>query len=76
VLDALVTLAAEAAEEESSKVAFYIAGSVLAVAAVIVSAVGIRSHATFPPSRSGSRAVIGLFAVLVAITVGAAIITG
>jgi hypothetical protein len=76
VLDALVTLAAEAAEEESSQAAFYIAGGVLAAAAVIVSAVGIRAHETFPPSRGASRAVIGLFAVLVVVTVGTAIITG
>ena len=61
---------------ERHEAVFYIAGSVLAAAAVIVSAAGIRSHATFPPSRSASRAVIGLFAVLVAFTVGAAIITG
>ena len=63
-------------EEETSKTAFYVAGAVLAAFAVIVAAIGIRSHETFPSSRGGARAVMGLAAVLVAATMATAIITG
>jgi hypothetical protein len=76
VLDALITLAAAAAEEESSKAAFYIAGGVLAAFAVIVAAIGIRGHETFPPTRGAARAVMGLCAILVAATMATAVITG
>jgi hypothetical protein len=74
VLQALITIA-QAEAEESSKTAFYIAGIVLAVFAVVISAIGIRSHETFPPTRAASRAVIGLAAILVAATMAAAILT-
>jgi hypothetical protein len=74
VLQALVTMAA-AEGEESSKAAFYIAGIVLAVFAVVISAIGIRGHETFPPSRGAARAVMGLAAILVAATMAAAVIT-
>jgi hypothetical protein len=73
VLQALITLAQ--AEEESSKAAFYIAGAVLAAFAVVISAIGIRGHETFPPSRGVARAVMGLAALLVAATMAAAILT-
>lgn len=73
MLHALVTLAA--AEEETSKTAYYVAGSVLAAFAVIISAIGIRRHETFPPSRSVARAVIALAALLVAATMATAVLT-
>ncbi len=75
MLQALITLAA-AAEEETSKTAFYVAGGVLAVFAVIVAAIGIRGHETFPPTRGAARAVMGLAAILVAATMAAAVLTG
>jgi hypothetical protein len=53
-----------------------VAGSVLAAFAVIISAIGIRRHETFPPSRGGAMAVIGLAALLVAATMAAAVLTG
>jgi hypothetical protein len=74
VLHALVTFAA--VEEEVSKTAYYVAGSVLASFAVIISAIGIRRHETFPPSRGAALGVIGLAALLVAATMAAAVITG
>jgi hypothetical protein len=74
VLQALITIAQ--AEEESSKAAFYIAGGVLAAFAVVVSAIGIRGHETFPPSRGAARAVMGLAVLLVAATMAAAVLTG
>jgi hypothetical protein len=74
VLHALITVLA-AEEEETSKTAFYLAGAVLAGFAVVVSAIGIRSHATFPPNRVVQRAVMGLAALLVATTMATAVIT-
>ena len=74
MLHALVTFAA--VEEETSKTAYYVAGSVLASFAVIISAIGIRRHETFPPSRGAARAVIALAALLVAATMAAAVLTG
>jgi hypothetical protein len=70
---ALVILAAE---EHSSKVPYYIAGIVLAAFAVIVSAIGISRHETFPPSAGAARAVIGLAVVLVVATMASAVLTG
>ena len=74
MLHALATAAAE--HEESSKALFYVMGSLLALFAVGVSAIGIRRHETFPPSRSAARAVMGIAAVLVALTMASAVITG
>jgi hypothetical protein len=74
VLHALVTLAAT--EEETSKTAYYVAGSVLALFAVVISAIGIRGHESFPPSRGVAGAVIAVAALLVAATMATAVITG
>jgi hypothetical protein len=74
VLQALITLAQ--AEEESSKTAFYVAGIALAVFAVLIGAIGIRGHETFPPSRGAARAVMGLAVLLVAATMATAVLTG
>ena len=76
MLQALVTFAQHAGEAEASKTASYVAGSELAACAVIISAIGIRRHETFPPSRGAMAAVIGLAAVLVAATMATAVITG
>ena len=73
MLQALITLAQ--AEEETSKTAFYVAGGVLAAFAVVISAIGIRGHETFPPSRGAARAVMALAVVLVAATMASAILT-
>ena len=75
MLLATLMAAAEAGEEESSKTLFYVMGSVLAVFAVIVSAIGIRAHGTFPPSQSAARGVMTLGAVLVVLTLAAAVVT-
>jgi hypothetical protein len=76
VLLATLMAAAEAGEEESSKTLFYVMGAVLAAFAVIVSVIGIRGHETFPPSQGAARGVMALAAVLVALTLAAAVITG
>jgi hypothetical protein len=75
VLQALITLA-QAEAEETSKTAFYIAGAVLAAFAVVIGAIGIRAHETFPPSRGAARAVMALAAILVATTMATAVLTG
>ena len=74
MLATLLTFAA-AEGDESSKTAFYIAGIVLAAFAVVVSAIGIARHRTFPPSRAAARGVMALAAVLVAATMVSAIMT-
>ncbi len=75
MLQALITFAQAHAEEETSKTAFYVAGALLAAFAVIVAAIGIRSHASFPPSRGAANAIMGLAALLVAATMATAVLT-
>ncbi len=75
-LQAFVVFAQEhGAVEETSKTPYYVAGSVLALWAVIVSAIGIIQH-DFPRSAGAARGVMALSALLVAVTMAAAIITG
>jgi hypothetical protein len=74
VLELLAT-AAEGAEE-TSKVPFYVAGLLLTAFAVVVSAIGIRAHGTFPHSTGVARGVMGLGMLLVAATMATAVITG
>ena len=69
-----ILLAAEAAEEESSHTAFYIAGAVLAVWAVLISGLGI-ARPSFPSGAGGRAAVIGLTALLVVGAASTAVIT-
>ncbi len=75
MLLATLIAAAEAGEEESSKTLFYVMGGVLAAFAVVISAIGIRGHETFPPSQGAARGVMTLAAVLVVLTLAAAILT-
>lgn len=57
-----------------SHTAFYVAAGVLALWAVIVSAVGIK-RGGFPPSLGGERGVITISSVLVVATIGTAILS-
>jgi hypothetical protein len=68
----LITFAAE----ETSKTPYYVAGVTLAVFAVVISAIGISRHETFPPTKGASRAVMALAAILVAATMASAVLTG
>ncbi len=52
---------------------YYIAGGVLAVWAVVVAFLGIKFD-RFPGGKGGERVLVGVSIVLVAITVGSAII--
>jgi hypothetical protein len=74
VLELFLTAAEHA--EETSKTPFYVAGIALTAFAVIVSAIGIRSHGHWPGSSGTARAVMGLCAILVAATMATAVITG
>ena len=72
MLAAWITFAAE----EGSKTPYYVAGSALAVFAVIISLVGISRHETFPGSAGAARAVMGLALILVLATMASAVLTG
>jgi hypothetical protein len=61
--------------EETSKTLFYVMGGVLAAWAVLVSAVGITRHATFPPGRGAATGVMLVSLILVAGAMASAIIT-
>jgi hypothetical protein len=62
--------------EETSKTSFYVAGLALTAFAIIVSAIGIRTHGHWPGSSGTARAVWGVCALLVAATAATAVITG
>ena len=76
MLPALIVFALQAAEEEGSKTPYYVAGIALAAFAVIVSAIGISRHDRFPGSQGAQRVVMLLAAVLVALTMASAVLTG
>ncbi len=67
--------AAEAAGEEKSHTAFYIAGIAAAAWAVAVSLIGIRRHAEWPSSDGAARGVMGISVVLVVAAMATAVIT-
>ena len=75
MLTALITFAAEEGAEPS-KTAFYVAGAVLVVFAVVISAIGITRIGTFPASKGQARGVMALAALLVAAAMATAVLTG
>jgi hypothetical protein len=75
VLHALASLAA-VEKEESSKTVFYVLGGTLVAWAVLVSAVGIKRHDTFPSSPAAARAVMAISVVLVLGAMASAALTG
>jgi hypothetical protein len=73
----LATLLVFAAEEaEKSMAPFYASAGVLVAFAVLLSAVGIARHATFPPSKGVQTGLTLLCLILVAVTAYTAVITG
>jgi hypothetical protein len=74
MLATLLTFAAEAAEKEPSKTAFYILGGAAAVWAIILFALGMRS-ATFPGSAAAQRGVMAISVVLVISAMASAVLT-
>jgi hypothetical protein len=74
VLELLMTAAEHG--EETSKTPYYVAGTVLTVFAVVVSAIGIRAHGHWPSTPGAARALMGLGLLLMAATMATAVITG
>ena len=74
MLATFLALAAEVAEEETSKTLFYVAGGVLAAWAVILFAIGMRSP-DFPGSKGAQRGVMAVSALLVLLTAASSIVT-
>jgi len=72
---ALLILAAEEGAEPS-KTPFYIAGGVLVLFAVVIAVIGTRGAETFPASKGARNAVCALAALLVAVAMATAVITG
>jgi|1186.fasta_scaffold347516_2 hypothetical protein len=70
----IATLVLAVDENEPSKAAFYIGGGVLALWAVILGFLGLRSE-TFPGGQRGERGVMGVSVVLVAVALATALIT-
>ncbi len=71
--DAIVS-AAETAEHETSKTAFYVLGGAAAVWAIVLFAVGMRSPA-FPGSAAAQRGVIAISVLVVAAAMASAVLT-
>jgi hypothetical protein len=74
VLTALITFAAEEGAEPS-KTLFYVCGGALVLWALAVSALGIRSHESWPPSQGATRGVLSISLVLVLLAMASAVIT-
>ncbi|HEX7300737.1 MAG TPA: hypothetical protein VF257_17190 [Solirubrobacteraceae bacterium] len=72
MVHALLVLAAE--EAEPSKTAFYLCGGLLAVWAVVLGVMGLRSP-DFPGSETVARGVMALTAVLMVAAMATAVIT-
>jgi hypothetical protein len=74
MLQALFTFAVEAAEEEPDQTVFYLLGGLLALWAVLVSFVGLRS-ADALSSRGARAGVMAITTALVVLAAGSAVIT-
>jgi hypothetical protein len=74
MLATLIAFATEAAEEEKSKTAFYVLGSVAAVWAIILFSVGMRS-ASFPSTPGAQRGVIAISVLVVIGAMASAVLT-
>jgi hypothetical protein len=72
MLSAIVLAVAE--EAEASKTAFYLAGGLLAVWAVVLGAAGL-ARAELPGNHAAERGIIGITGLLVVATLAAAILT-
>ena len=73
MLEALLILASVEGEE-ASKTPFYIAGGALTLFAVLVGALGVVRH-DFPASKGTARAVMGLAALLMVVTMATSVLT-
>jgi hypothetical protein len=74
MLHHVATLVLAVDDNEPDKAAFYILGGLLAVWAVFLGFIGVRSE-TFPATSRAQHAVMGISGVLVVLALGAALIT-
>jgi hypothetical protein len=74
MLHHIATLVLAVDEHEPSKTPFYIAGSVLALWAVTLGFIGLRSE-TFPATQGAARGVMGISFLLVVVALAMALIT-
>ena len=74
MLAALLTFAAETAEEETSKTLFYVLGGAAAVWAIVLFAVGMRSP-SFPGSPGAQRGVIVVSVLVVVAAMASSVLT-
>jgi hypothetical protein len=74
MLAALLTFAAETAEEEGTPTAFYILGGAAAVWAIVLFAVGMRAP-EFPGSAAAQRGVIAISVLVVAGAMASAVLS-
>jgi hypothetical protein len=71
-----LTILAAVEKAEPDKTAFYVAGGLLVVFALAISAIGVRGAETFPASKRARTGVCALAALLVAATMATAVLTG
>jgi hypothetical protein len=74
MLHQIATLVLAVDEHEPSKTPFYIAGGILALWAVLLGFIGLRSE-SFPATKSAARGVMAISALLVVVALAAALIT-
>jgi hypothetical protein len=74
MLHHVATLVLAVDDHEPSKTPFYIGGSVLALWAVFLGFLGLRSE-SFPATDGAARGVMGVSVLLVAIAIAMALIT-
>ncbi len=72
---ALLLFAADTAEEEPSKTAYYVLGALAALWALTLFTVGMRSE-KFPATAGAQRAVMAVSVVMVVAVMASAVLTG
>jgi hypothetical protein len=72
---AVLLAAADTVKAEPSKTPFYIFAAALVLAALGLTAIGVRRHESFPSSNGAMRATLAVFFVLVAGTMITAVAT-
>jgi hypothetical protein len=74
MLHQIATLLLAVDEHEPSKTPFYIGGAVLALWAVLLGFIGLRSE-SFPATKGAARGVMAISALLVVVALATALIT-
>jgi hypothetical protein len=72
---AVLLAAADTVKAAPSKTPFFILGGALAAFAVVLSAIGIRRHETFPGSAGVAKGLIGVCVLLVVAAMLSAVLT-